>query len=124
VVEGLDRLAGELSQAAVDAYGEGDIEAGDQLTNQSDIVQRHKADRVRELERAGQLLLTEREVLGVALVLPEPLDVETETEAGTHHMPMKRDDSANAQLQLATIAITQRDFERPGAELDLCQEIN
>ncbi|MFP4346418.1 MAG: helicase-related protein [Anaerolineales bacterium] len=107
--DGLDALAAELSQTAVEAFVEGDTERGDELTNQSDVVQRRKAALLRELERSGQLLLEAPEVLGVALVLPEPLEVEIETEQGTQRVAMRRDPA----VELAAMeAVMEHERER------------
>ncbi len=90
---GLDALAANLSQMAVEAYGDGEMEAGDRLIDQNDRVQRRKTDLLTRLQRSAHLLLGDPDVLGGALVVPDPLEVEVETETGQQRIPMRRDDA-------------------------------
>jgi hypothetical protein len=90
--EGLTALAEHLSMAALNAYGKGDFEIGDHLTDQSTAAQQRLAELQAQMERAKHLLLVAPEVLGVALVLPAPLEVEIEGDDGATKVLMRRDD--------------------------------
>ena len=81
---GLDALVEQLSQAAMQAYTEGDMDAGVELTAQKDAVAGSQGAPGGGVARGPRiLLLTEPEVLSVALVLPAPLEVEITDETGT-----------------------------------------
>ena len=115
---GLDALAGALTDQALDAYSEGDPDAGARLTDQAAAAQERKRDMLADLERAGRLLLTTPEVLGVALVLPAPLEIEiardaVDGEAGTATVPMRRDDAVEAAAMQAVMAYETRRGRRP-----------
>ena len=99
--EGLTALAEHLSSAAVNAYGEGDFETGNHLTDQSTAAQQRLAELLAQMDRAGHLLLVAPEVLGVALVLPAPLEVEIEGDDGATKVLMRRDDEVeDAAMQV------------------------
>lgn len=73
--DGLNALITNLTEAALDAYVEGEAEAGNALIDQGNAA-KQRLDRLRaELVQASYLLLTAPEVLGVALVLPAPLEI-------------------------------------------------
>jgi hypothetical protein len=100
--EGLDALAEHLSAAYFDAcLVEDEVEA-ERLIARGNAVQERKDALVSQLNRAGHLLLSAPDVLGVALVLPAPLEVEIEGHDGTGHVLMRRDDEVeNAAMEVA-----------------------
>ncbi len=118
LAEGLDALAGALNDQALDAYGEGDIDAGERLTDQGAAAQDRKRAMLKELDLAGQLLLTGPEVLGVALVLPAPLEIAiaptaVDAEAGAATAPMHRDDAVEAAAMEAVMTYETRAGRHP-----------
>ena len=98
--EGLDALAGHLSEMSLDAYLNDDETEAEQLVDQSNVVLERKGALLAELDRAGRLLLTAPDVLGVALVLPTPLELVVENDDGPTKVIMRRDDEVeNAAMQ-------------------------
>ncbi len=90
--KGLEALAEHLSAAAIDAYtDENEAEAG-RLIARGNAVQERKDVLLADLRRAEHLLLTAPDVLGVALVLPAPLELMVESEGGPTKIVMRRDD--------------------------------
>ncbi|MDY7075907.1 MAG: helicase-related protein [Chloroflexota bacterium] len=99
--EGLNALAEHLSAASIDAYLNDDEAGAERLVDQSNAVQEHKDALLAELDRAGHLLLSAPDVLGVALVLPAPLELELEGEDGAAKVVMRRDDEVeDAAMQV------------------------
>ncbi|MBN2007171.1 MAG: DUF3883 domain-containing protein [Anaerolineae bacterium] len=118
LAEGLDALAGALNDQALDAYGEGDMDAGEQLADQAAAAQDRKQAMLKELDLAGQLLLTGPEVLGVALVLPAPPEVViapavVDGEAGATTAPMHRDDAVETAAMQAVMAYETHEGRHP-----------
>ena len=92
LAKGLNTLIDQLASEAMEAFGEGELATGERLTNQKDEARQRKQRLLAELTHAEQLLLTAPEVLGVALILPAPLEVEITDEHGTETVFMRRDD--------------------------------
>lgn len=109
---GLNALAEQLNAAALDAYSQGDADAGERLIRQGEAAQ----DRLKELRgqmaRAGQLLLLAPEVVGVALVLPAPITVALPPgkEESVGGRPMHRDPA----VELAAMAAVMEYETRQG----------
>ncbi len=105
---GLKGLAEYLSEVAVDAFSEGDIERGSDLTDRAERARQRLGKLQAEMDRAGHLLMTAPEVLGVALVLPAPLEIEVETEEGVTRVLMRRDDAVEQAAMDAVMAYERR----------------
>jgi len=104
LTEGLTGLAEYLSEAAVDAFSDGDIEMGSDLTDQAERARQRLGKLQDDMGRAGRLLMTVPEVLGVALVLPAPLEIEVETDDGVTRLLMRRDDAVEQAAMDAVMA--------------------
>ncbi len=118
LAEGLDALAGALNDQALDAYGEGNMDTGEQLTDRAAAARDRKQAMLKELALVGQLLLTGPEVLGVALVLPTPLEIAiapaaVDEEAGVTTAPMHRDDAVETAAMEAVMAYETRAGRHP-----------
>jgi len=99
--EGLNALAEHLSAASIDAYLGDDEAEAEHLIDQSNAVRGRKGAVLAELDRAGHLLLSAPDVLGVALALPAPLELALEGEDGPETVVMRRDDAvARAAMQV------------------------
>ncbi|MBN2390635.1 MAG: DUF3883 domain-containing protein [Anaerolineae bacterium] len=115
---GLDALASALNDQALDAYGEGDADAGERLADQAAAAQERKHTMLKALDLARQSLLTAPEVLGVALVLPAPLEVViapevVDEESGITTVPMHRDPVVEAAAMQAALAYETRENRHP-----------
>jgi superfamily II DNA or RNA helicase len=109
--QGLTNLAEHLSQAALDAYEEGDEETGEQLTSQSYTAEKRLAELSREMDLAEQLLLVAPDVLGVALVLPKPVEISVpKADGAVGTIQMRRDPA----VEQAAMAIVRAYEERQG----------
>jgi hypothetical protein len=92
LTQGLTGLAEHWTTAALEAFSKGEDDQGEHLVDRGDAVQKRLDALEAQLEHAGHLLLTAPEVLGVALVLPTPLEVDVEGEEGPERVVMWRDD--------------------------------
>lgn len=109
--DGLTNLTDHLTQAAFDAYGEGNEEEGDQLTNNSYAAEKRLAELSKEMDLAEQLILVSPDVLGVALVLPAPVEIAVPKPGGkTGTISMRRD----PEVELAAMKIVAAYEERQG----------
>ena len=91
--DGLTALSEHLSLVAMAAYEKKDDSEGERLMEQSYTVQRRLEVLQAQMIRAKHLLLAAPEVMGVALVLPMPVELRpTSTDGkGTSGPPMRQD---------------------------------
>ncbi len=94
--EGLTALAEQLSTAALDAYIKGDDEEWERLTDQSEVAQQRLDELRAQMTQAEHLLMVAPEVLGVALVVPAPIEVTVEPDNGASGVLMRRDPEVEA----------------------------
>lgn len=113
LTQGLTGLAAHWNDAALEAFGEGKIELGSELADRANAAQQRLDDLEAQLERAGHLLLTAPEVLGVALVLPTPLEVEIEGEDGPERVLMRRDEEVEEAAMEAVMRYEARQGRYP-----------
>jgi hypothetical protein len=118
LTQGLTGLAAHWNDAALEAFGEGEVELGSELTDRATAAQQCLDDLKDQLERAaefsaGHLLLTAPEVLGVALVLPTPLEVDIEGEDGPERVLMRRDDEVEEAAMEAVMRYEARQGRYP-----------
>ncbi|MBN1889078.1 MAG: DEAD/DEAH box helicase family protein, partial [Thermoflexales bacterium] len=97
--QGLMALAEHLNDAALEAYSAGDVEQGNRLTTQSEAARDRLDKSLAQMAQAGQLLMIAPEVLGVALVLPAPLEVTVEEDDVAAVVAMRTD----PQVELAAM---------------------
>jgi hypothetical protein len=118
LTQGLTGLAAHWNDAALEAFGEGEVDPGSELTDRATAAQQRLDDLEDQLERAaefsaGHLLLTAPEVLGVALVIPTPLEVEIEGEDGPERVLMRRDDEVEEAAMEAVMRYEARQGRHP-----------
>jgi hypothetical protein len=113
LTQGLTGLAAHWNDAALEAFGEGEVDLGSELTDRATAAQQCLDDLEDQLERAGHLLLTAPEVLGVALVLPTPLEVEIEGEDGPERVLMRRDEEVEDAAMEAVMRYEARQGRHP-----------
>ena len=101
--QGLATLTEHLSEAAMDAFIAGDQETGDHLTDQSAAAQKRLQAVQQEMTRARHLLMVAPDVLGVALVLPAPVEVAVAGKA-PGSPPMRRDPAVELAAMQAVMA--------------------
>ena len=87
---GLQALMDHLSDEALTAYVEGNVEVGERLTDKSSEVQRRLEELESQMTRASHLLMVAPEVLGVALVAPAPVELVIEDPSAPSGVPMRR----------------------------------
>ncbi|GAB4423905.1 MAG: helicase-related protein [Anaerolineae bacterium] len=106
--DGLTALANHFSEQAMSAYAGEDNDAGDLLMEQSHLAEQRRDELSAQMSRAANLLLTAPDVLGVALILPMPVELrphhpQTPTGSG---VPMRR----NKEVEDAAMKIVM-DYE-------------
>ncbi len=89
--EGLTALAEHLSEEAMDAFITGNDEKANQLTDQSEVARERLAELQTQMTQAGHLLMVAPQVLGVALVLPAPIEVALKEEERASGVLMRQD---------------------------------
>lgn len=107
---GLTSLAQNLNDAAFDAYGEGDTAKGETLISQSEAAQQRLEELETQMVLSGNLLMVAPEVLGVAMVIPAPLEVVVDEPGRTFTVPMRQD----REVEDAAMRIVMRHEQRQG----------
>lgn len=90
---GLNELTDALTATAFDAFAAGDEATGTQLTTQAEMTAQRRTQLQDEYHRSRYVLLNAPDTLGVALVLPAPVEpTDEEKKSGVPTAFMRRDD--------------------------------
>lgn len=111
---GLSALVEKLSDMSVLAYSEGNVEDGERFADQSDAASRRLNELGEQMSLASHLLMAAPEVMGVALVIPEPVEIALEGDgSGTGRVTMRRDEGVEHAAMAIVMDYEQRQGRNP-----------
>ncbi len=104
LAQGLRALIDHWNTAALEAFSAADVAAGNALTDRGAAVQARLQTIQQELDHAAELLLGAPEVLGVALVLPAPLEIAAPDANDERRAALRQDPAVEAAAMQQVMA--------------------
>lgn len=111
---GLTALTEKLGEMSAIAYSQGNYEDGDRLADQTDAASRRLSELGEQMSLARHLLMAAPEVMGVALIIPEPVEITVgEGVSGTGRVMMRRDEEVEQKAMEVVMTYERRNGRYP-----------